>query len=137
MSSSSLLRKSHIADGCRNIQEAKHQAITLDDVKEVMTAINRKHLVGHGSWPYGTSATPSRRTIARYFSFAAEEMKVKLSIGEVQAKTNTRYTAENSLMSAMSFLLVQAISGSLLASLTRKRSLSILQLRELSYWPIW
>jgi len=38
-------------------------------------------------------------------------MNVKLSNGEVQAKTNTRYTAENSLMSAMSFLLVQAISG--------------------------
>jgi hypothetical protein len=34
-----------------------------------------------------------------------------LSIGEVQAKTNTCYTADNSLISAMSFLLVQAISG--------------------------
>jgi hypothetical protein len=55
-------------------QEAKHRAITLDDVKEVMTAINRKHLVEQGSWAYGNSATPSRRTIARYFSFAAEEM---------------------------------------------------------------
>jgi hypothetical protein len=100
---------SDVLDGCRDIQEAKHQAITLDDVKEVMTAIDRKHLVEHGSWAYGTSATPSRRTIARYLSFAVEEMIVKLSIGEVQAKTNTRYTAEN--VSAMGFLLVQAISG--------------------------
>jgi hypothetical protein len=38
-------------------------------------------------------------------------MNVKLSIREVQAKTNTRYKADNSLMSAASFLLVQAISG--------------------------
>jgi hypothetical protein len=102
---------SALLDGCRDIQEAEHRAITLDDVKEVMTAINRKHLVEHGSWAYGTSATPPRRTIARYFSFAAEEMNVKSSVGEVQAKTNTRYTAENSLMSTMSFFLVQAISG--------------------------
>jgi hypothetical protein len=102
---------SDLLDDCRNIQEAKHPAITLDDVKEVMTTINRKHLVEHGSWAYGTSATPSRRTIAHYFSFAAKEMNVKLSMGEVQAKTNTCYTAANSLMSAMNFLLVQAISG--------------------------
>jgi hypothetical protein len=98
---------SDLLEGCRDIQEAKHQAIlTLDDVKEVMTAINRKHLMEHGSWAYGASGTPSRRVIARYFSFAAKEMNVKLSIGEVQAKTNTHYTAENSLISAMSFLIM-------------------------------
>jgi hypothetical protein len=74
-----------------------------------MTAISRKHLVEHGSWAYGTSATPSRRMIARYFSFATKEMNVKLSIGEVQAKTNTCYTAENSLMSAMSFLIIACL----------------------------
>jgi hypothetical protein len=70
----------NLLDGCHGIQEAKHRAITLDDVKELMTVINRKHLVEHGSWAYGTLAAPSRCTIAHYFS-AAKEMNVKLSIG--------------------------------------------------------
>jgi hypothetical protein len=98
-------------DGCREIQVAKHRAITPVDVKDVMTAINKKHLVEHGEWAFGTSASPSERTVKRYFGFAAKQMRVKLSKGEIQAKTNTRYTTENSLMSAMSFLLIQAISG--------------------------
>ena len=100
-----------LLEGCRDIQEAKHRAIALDDVKDVLTAVNRKHKIENGTWAHGDSATPSTRTISRYFAFAAEELNVKLSNGELQAKTNTRYTAENSLMSAMSFLLVQAISG--------------------------
>jgi hypothetical protein len=98
-------------DGCRKIQEAKRRAITSDDIRELLTTINKKHLVENGSWAHGASATPSSRTIARYFSFAAETMNVKLTNGEVQAKTNNLYTTENSSMSAMCFLLVQAISG--------------------------
>jgi hypothetical protein len=98
-------------DGCSKIQEAKHRVITLEDVKEVLTTINQKHCEDNGIWAFGRSTTPSIRTIARYFSFAADEMNVKLTNGVVQAKTNTRYTAENSLMSAMSFLLIQATSG--------------------------
>ena len=38
-------------------------------------------------------------------------MNVKLTNGVVQAKTDTCYVAENDLMSAMSFLLVQALTG--------------------------
>jgi hypothetical protein len=37
-------------DGCREIQEAKHRAITLDDVKELLIAINKKHLIEMGTW---------------------------------------------------------------------------------------
>jgi hypothetical protein len=83
-------------DGCCKIQEAKHQAITLEDIKEVLTTINKKHHEDNGIWAFGTSATPSGCTIARHFSFAANEMNVKLTNGVVQAKTNARCTAENS-----------------------------------------
>jgi hypothetical protein len=34
-----------LLDGCHNIKEAKHWAITPNDIKEVMTAINKKYLI--------------------------------------------------------------------------------------------
>jgi hypothetical protein len=69
--------------GCRKIQEAKHQAIAPDDVKELLTAINKKHLIEIGTWEHDALATPSQRLIARCFGFAAEELNVKLSNGVV------------------------------------------------------
>jgi hypothetical protein len=54
---------------------------------------------------------PCLHAISRCFALSADELNVKLTNGVVQAKTNAWCTAENSLMSAMSFLLVQAASG--------------------------
>jgi hypothetical protein len=98
-------------DGCRKIQLERHRAITQDDVKDVLTAINKKQSQDNGTWAYGDAAIPSQRSIDQYFNLAAEQLNVKLSNSAVQAKTSTRYIAENSLMSAMSFLLMQAVSG--------------------------
>jgi hypothetical protein len=98
-------------DGCRKIQEERHRAIAREDVKDILTAIYKKHSQDNGTWAHGDVAVPSQRSIDRYFDLAADQLNVKLTNSAVQAKTNTRYTAENSLMSAMSFLLVQAVSG--------------------------
>ena len=83
----------------------KHRAITLDDIEELLTDINRKYLEESGTWAHGTSAPPYGCTIA------PNKINVKLTNRVVQAKTNTRYVAENSLMSTMSFLIVQALIG--------------------------
>jgi hypothetical protein len=93
------------------IQEERHRAITKDDVEDILTVINKKHNQDNGTWAFGDTAIPSERSIDRYFDLAADKLNVTLTNSAVQAKTNTRYTAENSLMSAMSFLLVQAVSG--------------------------
>ena len=64
--------------GCHNVQEAKHQATALVDIKDVLTSINRKRAMERGTWARGDAATPSGRAISRHFSFAAKELDVKL-----------------------------------------------------------
>jgi hypothetical protein len=86
------------------IQEAQHRAIVLDDVKETLAAMKKKHMIETGTWAHDAS-------IALCLGFAATEMNVKLTNGVVQANTNTRHKAESSLMRAMSFVLVQAMSS--------------------------
>lgn len=79
-----------VLDGCCTVQEGKHQAITPVDIKEIPLAINKKHLMEAGTWAFGTSVSPSQCRVKRQCGFAAEQMiAVKLSKGEVQAKTNT------------------------------------------------
>jgi hypothetical protein len=111
-------------DGCCKIQEAKHQAITLEDVKEILTAINKKHCEDNGIWAFGTSATPSRRRIARCFSFAADEMNVKLTNGVVRKDERSPWASSS----------CKPHPVSLLANLTKKQRHSKLQLMELGCW---
>jgi hypothetical protein len=73
------------------LRSFKHRVITLDAVSEILTTVHKKHRVANGTWAHGTSVR------VHYFGSAAEEMNAKLTNGEVQAKTNNRYTRRRTL----------------------------------------
>jgi len=90
-------------DGCRQLQEERHRAITQEDVKDILTTIYKKHSQDNGTWVFGDVAIPSQRSIDRYFDLAAEQLNVKLTKSSVQAKTNTLGSASPSELCRCNF----------------------------------
>ncbi len=104
-----LVTDKEFLDECQRLENDKARALEKDEIAEVLFAIKEKQDQENGLWTtieYEDHA--SRRSVNRYFSLYADKSGRVVTDKKVQVKTNTRYTAENSYMSAITFLFAAA-----------------------------
>ena len=83
------------------------KTITSKDLKQKIKDIQLGRIRSKGCVPLQICADPSRTTISNYRALLAASEGISLCTSAI-SKTNTRYTAENSLISSMAFLCVVA-----------------------------
>jgi hypothetical protein len=86
----------------------KGLVMSLEDVEVAMIRVRKENLEARGLQPLGGEGTISRVSLTNYKAIIHANVKGMSAAESAIPKTNSRYTAEHSLMAAVSLLLIIA-----------------------------
>ena len=97
------------------LEEKSGQTIKNDELLSIIKETRSKNIEAVGLVPICATKNPSHTSINNYKAVLASQSSVSINTTAI-SKTNNRYTAENSLISAMTFLVVIASTHFILAN---------------------
>ena len=110
-----LLKDKDITNISDALKEESGITIGENELISIIKDTRSKNIEAAGLVPICATKNPSRTTVNNYKCVLASQASVSITTTAI-SKTNNRYTAENSLISAMAFLIVVASTHFILAN---------------------